>query len=299
MSDATPLVSVLLAVHNGASYVVAAIDSIRSQTLTDWELIIVDNGSTDDTLDLCRQRAALDSRVRAFSLPGKGKNRAYNHAFAQSRGAYCCFFGADDILPPESLDRRVKVLLSGPPRAFGTCCLLTISSDPKYDGLLFPRDARQPNFSGGSIMFPRVLAEEIFPLPEAQPNEDTWTQLHLRAFGEVRHVPEPLYLYRIHPDNSYGYDVSFEVKRDGFLRRMQAYRLFYEKYQASDLPFIREAVNPFVQGLDAACDRDVLRILRVRALSLSNKLLLVFYCSKALYSLRHRWFRVFSGGFQR
>jgi glycosyltransferase involved in cell wall biosynthesis len=299
MAATRPLVSILLAVHNGEEYLDEAIDSVRAQTLTDWELVIADNASTDATPELCRRAAAADARIRVLTVPEKGKNRAYNHAFDNSTGAYCCFFAADDVLPANSLERRVGVLRDAPDNAFSTCCLQTFSASPRYDGLLFPKDTRQPNYSGGSILFPRRLAEMIFPLPEEQPNEDTWSMLHLRAFGELRHLPEPLYLYRIHVNNSYGYDVPFETKRDGFLRRMAAYRLFERRYGKQDLPFVEEFVRPFIRGLDAAKERDVLRILRVTALGLSSKLLLVFYCSKTLYHIRHRWFRALSGGFQR
>jgi glycosyltransferase involved in cell wall biosynthesis len=288
-------VSVLLAVHNGAEFIGAAIDSVIAQSLPSWELIVVSNGSTDETAAICQRQAAADSRIRFFELPEKGKNRAYNHAWLQSRGRFVSFFAADDLLTPDSLAARLEAVEDAGPNGFSTCCLQTFSADPKYDGALFPRQPDRPNYSGGSIFFTRELGNRIFPLPEEQPNEDTWAQLHLRAFGVNRHIPRPLYRYRIHGANSYGYGVPFEKKRTGYLKRMHAYRLFLDRYRDSGLPFVHDEVEPFVRGLDAATEDNILGILRVRGLRLDAKAMLIFYCSKVLYGLRHSSFKAFSG----
>ena len=289
-------VSILLAVHNGAPFIGDAIQSAIDQTYDNWELIIVSNGSTDETVRICRERGVADARIRVFALPEKGKNAAYNVAYSHATGAYVCFFAADDRLPRESLAERLAVLEGAPANCYSTCRLKTFSADPKYDGILFPRSLTRPNYSGGSLLFSRTLAERVFPLPEAQPNEDTWTALHLRAFGHRRHVAKPLYLYRIHENNSYGYTVDFEHKRREYLNRMRAYQLFYDKYKNEGLSFVDNDVVPFIKGLASARDRNVLRILLVRGLDIGSKLLLIFYCSRLLYGLRHRFFKGFSGG---
>src|SRR6185437_15973289 len=117
-------ISVLLAVHNGARYLRAAIASVVAQSYQDWELLIVDNGSSDDSLDIARV-ATADRRVRVTTLPEKGKNRAYNTAFRQSTGRFITFFAADDVLPPESLVRRLRAVEHAGPAAYATCCVQT------------------------------------------------------------------------------------------------------------------------------------------------------------------------------
>jgi len=289
-------VSVLLAVHNGAQFIVEAIQSVVDQTYRHWELIIVSNGSTDDTVAICEERRTADARIRVVAVPERGKNAAYNVAYGRATGDYVCFFAADDLLPRESLEERLHALQGKPANGYATCCLKTVSADRKYDGIVLPRNVSRINYSGGSVFFSRELAQRVFPLPETQPNEDTWTALHLRAFGEAHHVAKPLYLYRIHENNSYGYGMTFERKRQEYLQRMHAYHLFHDRHRRSGLAFTERHVVPFLHGLERAKARDVLGIVLVRGLDLGSKLLLIFYCSKVLYSLRHRFFKGLSGG---
>lgn len=290
-------VSILLAVYNGSAWLDESISSVIAQTWQDWELIVVDNGSTDGSHAIAAGHAARNTRIQAFRLEQKGKNLAYNYAFERSSGAYVGYFAADDVLPPDSLAKRMAPLVGRGPRVFSTCALQTLSDDARYDGILMPRDATRPNFSGGVLLFSRNLAELVFPLPTDLPNEDTWTQLHLRAFGEHHHCPAALYSYRIHDNNSFGYKASYQTKKDNFLRRMRAYELFYEKYRAAehDNEFIHTHVGCFVQGLSALRRGNISPILLSSKVPLNMKLLFAYYSSSLLYRLRMTLFRLLSG----
>lgn len=294
-----PKVTILLAVSDGEAFIAEAIASIIDQSYGNWELIVVSNGSTDGTVAICRKFERTDARVRVFDLPHPNKNAAYNFAFAQSTGDLLCFFAADDRLPPESISERVGALLEQGDEAYSTCCLQTFADDPKYDGIVFPRNRARANHSGGSLMFSRALAERIFPLPVGQPNEDTWASLHLRAFGSNRHIPKPLYLYRIHGGNSYGYGMSFKEKRLQYLRRMHAYQLFHDKYSDVAIPFVSREVVPFLEGLRAATEGSIASIMRVKDLRVGSKLILALYSSPTMYKLRNAYFRALSGGIAR
>lgn len=288
-------VSVLMAVHNGANFIGDAIRSLIAQTYENWELLIVDNGSSDSTFEICSDFCKSDARIHLYSLAEKGKNRAYNLAFEKSLGDVICFMAADDLLVKESLQLRVEAV-KGNVSSFSTCCLRTFSEDPAHDGIVFPKNRIQPNFSGGSMMFTREMAGDIFPIPEQQPNEDTWTSLHLRAFANYTHVPEPLYLYRIHSQNSYGYGLSFEEKRSRYLHRMEAFRLFLHRFSdKKENAFIRSEVIPFLKGLEYAEAKRSFPILFVKNLNLKSKLVLIFYCSPILYNIRYKYFKFLSG----
>ena len=297
--NGVPKVTVLLAVNNGEKFLGDAIASVVDQSYQNWELVVVSNGSTDGSVAVARDFERADPRVRVFDLPQRNKNAAYNFAFAQSTGDYICFFAADDRLTSDSLRERVDALAGQGIEAYSTCCLQTFADDPKYDGLVFPRKRARPNHSGGALMFSRALAQRIFPLPVDQPNEDTWTSLHLRAFGTNRHIARPLYLYRIHGGNSYGYGMPFSEKRSQYLRRMHAYQLFYDKYRDEALPFLRTEVVPFLEGLGAATQGSIARIMRVKNLQLGSKLILALYSSPIMYKLRNAYFRTLSGGIAR
>lgn len=289
-------VSILLAVYNGEEWLEEAIRSVCAQSFTSWELIVVDNGSTDESFAIARNLASEDSRIKPFSIPEKGKNLAYNYAYAMSTGALVSYFAADDILTPDSLERRVAAVGPVCRKVYSTCALRTVSSDPKYHGITVPRDVTKANFSGGVLMFSRDLADMVFPLPVDLPNEDTWTQLHLRAFGSHQHVPQVLYSYRIHQKNSFGYQVPFRVKREGFLRRMRAYEEFYARYsQDSGNEFIQKHVAIFVTGLSALRSGRVLGTVLSAKVPFRMRLLFAYYSSPVLYRLRNLFFRVFSG----
>lgn len=290
------MVSILLAVYNGSDFIEEAIISVIEQTYSNWELIIVDNGSTDNTYEIIQKMASLDNRIRTFQLNEKGKVKAYNYSFEKAKGDYICFFAADDKLTPNSLESRVQPIFNMH-MGFSTCLLRTFSEINEYNGVVFPKKINQPNYSGGSIMFTKILADKIFPLPVEQPNEDTWTSLHLRAFGENVHIPQILYQYRIHGNNSFGYDLDFNEKRLRYLKRMNAFKLFYERYMENTSPFIQNEVVPFLKGLDFAKQNQRFRILLINNLNIRSKMVLYFYCSPFLFNLRYKYFKILSGIF--
>lgn len=289
-----PTVSILLAVHNGAVFLDEAVQSVIKQTYSDWELIAVENGSTDESAMILANWSRRDHRIKLVSVPERGKNNAFNIAFGLSTAPYICFFAADDILEPSSLSLRLAPLLENPTVDFTTCLLRTTSTEAHFNNLIFPRKRSAMNFSGGSILFRRALGKKIFPLPTSLPNEDFWAALHLRAFGSGVQVPVPLYNYRIHQLNSYGYHSRFEAKRQGFLERMKAHRLFVERRQ-DDLPAPRQRYHQaFASALDAAERFERIPIL-LATLPPKDKLLLLYYCSPTLFRIRQSLFRLLSG----
>ena len=108
-----PRVSVLMTVYNAARYVVESIDSILDQSFKDWELIAVDDGSTDASLSILMGYS--DPRVRVFPLPNNtGRTPALRYALDKARGDYIAVLDNDDISHPERLARQVKLLNERP-----------------------------------------------------------------------------------------------------------------------------------------------------------------------------------------
>jgi glycosyltransferase involved in cell wall biosynthesis len=103
-------VSVITAVRNGMPHIDASIWSIREQTFTNWELIVVDDCSTDATRALVDSHVARDSRIRLLSLPSsRGSGVARNIALRQSRGEFIAVQDADDIALPHRLESHLAV----------------------------------------------------------------------------------------------------------------------------------------------------------------------------------------------
>lgn len=287
-------VSILFAVHNGAQYLDEAIESVCKQEYVDWELIAVENGSTDNTYDILCEWSKKDTRIKVYSLEERGKNKAYNFAFQQSKSAYLCFFAADDILHRSSLRSRLAPLLETNRFDFSTCLLQTISDDTRYDGIVYPKNKKLPNYSGGSILFNRTLADLVFPIPEFLPNEDVWTSLHLKQYGLGMHVEECLYYYRIHSTNSYGYHSDFVTKRNGFLSRMVAFREFLHRY-GTTLPLNKIVyLERFSNALYACEKMEIVKII-ISRLPIKDKILFIYYCSPLLFSVKQKIFKYISG----
>ncbi len=108
MSDA-PRVTVLMAVHNGLPYLPAAIASVLAQTFTDFEFLIIDDGSTDATV-ACVQ-SHCDARIRLVSNEARlGQTRSLNRGLELARGGYIARLDADDVCLPDRLQQQVEFL---------------------------------------------------------------------------------------------------------------------------------------------------------------------------------------------
>jgi glycosyltransferase involved in cell wall biosynthesis len=106
----SPAVSVVMAAYNVEPFIGGAIDSVRSQTFQDFELIIVDDGSTDGTAGVVQRHADQDPRVRLLQQPNQGLSTARNHALEHSRGRYIAILDSDDAWVPTFLQAQVAIL---------------------------------------------------------------------------------------------------------------------------------------------------------------------------------------------
>jgi teichuronic acid biosynthesis glycosyltransferase TuaG len=107
-SSQLPLVSIIMPCFNGASTLRQAVDSVISQTLTDWELIIVDDGSTDGSMTLLSQYYGSDKRIRVFvNTSRSGASGARNHGLQRARGRFIAFLDSDDFWLAHKLDIQV------------------------------------------------------------------------------------------------------------------------------------------------------------------------------------------------
>lgn len=124
-----PLVSVVIPSYNSASYVTAAVESVLQQSCADLEVLVIDDGSTDDT------RAVISSfgaPVRYYHQPNSGVSVARNRGIAESTARYVAFLDADDTWFPSKLERQLDAMARAP--GFGLC----------YTGFRFVDDALRP-----------------------------------------------------------------------------------------------------------------------------------------------------------
>lgn len=105
------LVSVIIPVYNSLPFLKDSIESIIAQTYQEWELIIVDDGSTDGSVELIKQYAERDSRIRLILLgENKGAAIARNRGIQEARGRYIAFNDSDDMWKPHKLERQLRFM---------------------------------------------------------------------------------------------------------------------------------------------------------------------------------------------
>jgi glycosyltransferase involved in cell wall biosynthesis len=228
VSTDPPRVSIGMPVHNGDTHVGEAIESVLAQTFTSLELVISDNGSTDDTEAICRRYATRDPRILYTRFPeNRGAAANYNSVFHASRGEYFRWLAHDDLLEPSYLERCVAVLDESPPDVvlcFPTMRFITYDGEPSDIGFTGPAREALPPYD--RISFRRLMRvpERLMPqlvfgltrrsalaktrLVGAYNRADLVLVTELRLLGEFRHIPECLFLNRMHE-----YTVEFRRSR--------------------------------------------------------------------------------------
>lgn len=157
-----PLVSVVMPVYNTEMYVAEAIESILSQTFADFELIVVDDGSEDSSLEIIRQNAARDCRIRLIELAeNAGPCIAWNAGFNAATGELYAMMDSDDVSLPERLRKQVNLLRANPEiGVVGVHCRVV-------DERLRPRYDRQPPERHGLIVLNHYVGEQSAPFTPA------------------------------------------------------------------------------------------------------------------------------------
>lgn len=201
-----PTVSVIVAAYNYGRYLAACLDSLCAQTFVDWEAVIVDDGSTDDTPQVVA-RYLPDERIRYLCTDHVGQPAAKNHGIRAASGRYVAFLDADDVWLPEKLEKQVRLLDEKP--EVGVVATRRMQIDPQ--GNVVPLDADYVQHRGyvvehmfwrnfvcfSSSMVRASVFERVGVFDEALPlaiDYDLWLRA-ARCFA-FDYVDEPLVYYR-------------------------------------------------------------------------------------------------------
>ena len=124
-----PTVSAIMPAYNAGRYLREAIDSVLRQSWQDWELIIVDDGSTDDTREIIGEYASRDHRIRLYPMEHCGRGGARNACLERSRGRYIAICDSDDVFHPERFALQVAFLDGNPEYGVVSADYLLFSDD--------------------------------------------------------------------------------------------------------------------------------------------------------------------------
>lgn len=208
-----PLVSVMMPTYNGAAYLRAAIDSILNQTYTNWELIIVDDGSTDDTPAILQEYSLQDERVKPYRIVHGGRGKARNKCLQESSGKYIAVCDSDDISLPNRFKAHVDFLESNPDIGVVSAQMLFFEGQnvPKC-AFRYPEnphdikskfDRGKMGVSHSASMFRRELIDKVGPYSEeCLRAQDLELFLRVNEVSRFACIPDALLLYRNNPANT-------------------------------------------------------------------------------------------------
>ena len=205
-------VSLIIATFNHARFLDAAIDSALAQTLGAVDVIVVDDGSTDDTPAVLARYAG---RVRVLRQPNRGLAAARNAGLAAARGTYVAFLDADDVMASTKLAAQLAVLERSPTIGWTYCDVLietvatrtTVTASERFgygaralDGWLFPELIHGNFIPAIAPMIRRTALDAAGGFDERLTALEDWDMwLRLSLIAEARYTPAVLVTYRIRP----------------------------------------------------------------------------------------------------
>lgn len=204
-----PLVSVIISVYNGEQFLEEALESILDQTYTHFELLILDDGSSDDSLSILRRFERRDHRIHVVTRENRGLVRSLNELIAMSKGVFLARMDADDISLPERFEKQVAFLQENTDvAAVGSAFLLIDARGRKIAAISSPLDhnsIEQELLRGHCVLsHPSVMiradamarAEGYREAFTCAQDLDLW--LRMSEFAKLANLPDVLLYYRIH-----------------------------------------------------------------------------------------------------
>ncbi len=210
-----PLVSILINNYNYGQFLSAAIDSVLNQTYSHIEVIVVDDGSTDNSPDII---ASYDNRIIPILQKNAGQASAFNTGFAKSQGEIICLLDSDDIFLPEKVAEIVTIYQEYPDIGW---CFHTMKAMNPETGKTF-KLSRPSSFGNmdyrdyiktgqrrfvhpgtSALTFKRSLLGLILPMPEQSPLSDNYIKLATYYLSPGFYLDRDLTIQRIHGNNAY------------------------------------------------------------------------------------------------
>lgn len=239
MQKIRPFLSIVIANYNYGHLLPAALNSIISQDCDDYEIIVVDGGSKDNSVDVIKQ---YEKHIAWWvSEPDKGQSNAFNKGFAHSRGEFFTWLNADDLLLPGTIKEVKRKLTSHPEAKWATGNLLrflhsdgTIIEAPRGPHYL-PRWLQGPGritvSFGPSTFWSRDVYEELGPLDETlhyAMDIDYWYRIDMAGYKQVR-VNHACWGFRMHEDSKTAEFGDHEKSDKGKLELQREKKYIIEK----------------------------------------------------------------------
>ena len=238
-----PQISVVVPVFKAEAFLSECVTSILAQTYTDFELLLVDDGSPDRCPELCEELAANDPRIRVFHQSNQGQSAARNHALRHASGEWVCFVDSDDAIHPQMLESLYRETQRNDAAIVGC---------HRYEASSIPADFNHPHHSvfkqfqidENSLLdlyqtdnpaywcvCGKLIRKEIvtrIPMTEGRFYEDNAVMCQwLLEAKRVCLTEDKMYFYRINPEGTT--KSTFSIKKTDYLWALQEQLRFYRR----------------------------------------------------------------------
>ncbi|MEB3146180.1 MAG: glycosyltransferase family 2 protein [Cylindrospermopsis raciborskii 1523720] len=279
-----PKFTIITACYNAEKFISKAIETIRAQTFTDWEYIVIDDGSTDNSAEIISSYKKLEPRLKLIKQSNSGMCIARNNGFKASyqESQYLLFFDADDCLEPQMLEVMINYLNAHPDIGAAYCDFYNIDADDKpintvytprlipsmfgvktlpYNTPETPLVAIAGGLGGGldgRTVFRRSIYEQTSGWDEKLGRNgghilDILAQVAL--ISQVHFVPEKLHKYRLHSGGQLHVNVNFKGQSEKIINKWKNYKQLnaqQQKQVSQAIYFHEKRLTPLVEMLSAS-----------------------------------------------
>ena len=230
-----PNISVVMSVYNGEKYLREAIESILTQTLADFEFIIINDGSSDHSLDILKEFQSKDGRTKLISRQNRGLIYSLNEGVTSANGIYIARMDADDIALPHRLEHQVAYMKEHDVVLCGTWAECIDGSGSPVGSIKYPITANKIKhfallhnpFVHPSAMFTKKVFTEVGGYSSGFrhiEDYEFWTRIVFKY--PTANIPEVLLKYRLHP-HQITRDKNIEMRVRGVIVRAVALVRFF------------------------------------------------------------------------
>lgn len=275
-----PLVSVVITSFNRARFIGEAIESALSQTHSNIECIVVDDGSTDNTKEVVDSYIKSNKRVRFYSRPSdkpKGANACRNYGFLMSKGEYINWLDDDDLLHPQKIEKQLA-MLEHSSDDFSVCQIQVfknnkdqtiglrssyISSDDNLDSYL----RQQFSWLTHAPLWKRTFLESMESCFDEDLQASQEWEFYMRALSkqpQIQFLKEPLVYSRVHESNVSANDKSEKKVWNYFLSRHKIYDGVGKHFSEQQQEYLRKfLLERFRESVVFRYDQNAMRIFRL------------------------------------
>ncbi|MGQ9848333.1 MAG: glycosyltransferase family 2 protein [Bacteroidales bacterium] len=238
-----PSISIIIPFYNAQNFLKETLDSIIKQSITDWEVILIDDGSTDNSYAIAS--SYVSENIKLYQQSNCGVSIARNEGFKKAKGKYVVFLDADDILSNNFLEQRFLFLEQN--NEYGFCCGDIIMFEDTTNKIIWKHKGVYENIAmnllnynetfksvPSNYMFRRdvLIKHGILFNPILSSTADRYFLLELSLFSKCGYVPDAPLWYRYHP-NSMSAKLSLKLIKDNelFYKLIEITRLYNREYK--------------------------------------------------------------------